>query len=347
VIDKNGVIDYISNYVEDILHFKQVDLLGSNIFEITEPDSVNPLKALFASEMHLINKPVYFTNIGLHCSFCFKHFFDGIMQQKETPAGMRYVLYLHDVTDRKTEAEKLSLLNLELDSFIYKASHDLRSPLLSISGLLNLMEKTIPGEYTEYTLLMRRSLSRLDQFITQLANYARNNNAQQQQSRINFSQLFGEVIETYRFLPNAEKIKFYIDVENAIDTCSDNFRLKIILNNLISNAIKYHNLDQKDPFIKISIQGNENEFIISVSDNGMGIPSENIDKIFGMFKRATEKADGSGLGLYIVKKALDKLNGQIEVKSEINIGTTFTIRVPHGAENCDAEHADTLVKMSL
>lgn len=66
-----------------------------------------------------------------------------------------------------------------------------------------------------------------------------------------------------------------------------------------------------------------------------------------MFKRATEKADGSGLGLYIVKKALDKLNGQIEVKSEINIGTTFTIRVPHGAENCDAEHADTLIKMSL
>lgn len=116
---------------------------------------------------------------------------------------------------------------------------------------------------------------------------------------------------------------------------------------MISNAIKYHNLDQKDPFIRISIQGDENAFIISVSDNGMGIPLENIDNIFGMFKRATEKADGSGLGLYIVKKALEKLNGQIEVKSEISVGTTFTIRVPHGAENCDADHADAFTKMSL
>jgi PAS domain S-box-containing protein len=334
IVDEVGKIEYITTYVEDILHFKQKDLIGSNIFEIIEPNSVANFRSLITGVRSNTNKAVHFEDIGLHCSYCLRHYFDGLVLEKNSKEGRKFAFYLHDVTDRRMDAEKLAVLNLELDSFIYKASHDLRSPLLSITGLLNLMEKSSHFELTEYTQLMKRSTERLTKYITQLAHYSRNNNAEIDNSKINFKHLFEEVIENYKFLPNAEKIRFYVETEDMIETCSDSFRLKIILNNIVSNAIKYHDTTQIYPFVRLAVKGDEKSFYIKVTDNGVGIVEESIDNIFGMFKRATDRADGSGLGLYIVKKALEKMGGTISVSSKIGIGTTFTIALTNGAGEC-------------
>ena len=106
---------------------------------------------------------------------------------------------------------------------------------------------------------------------------------------------------------------------------SDYNQVKIILNNLLTNAVKYHNLEQPNPFIKITFKRNRHEVEISVEDNGRGISKENVPKIFDMFFRAAEDTDGTGLGLYIVKEALNKIKGIIFVDSELGKGSKFRI----------------------
>src|SRR5690606_22991173 len=99
--------------------------------------------------------------------------------------------------------------------------------------------------------------------------------------------------------------------------------------NLMSNAIKYHSLEQPDPFLKIRISTSERGAKIEIEDNGSGIEPSYHQKIFEMFFRASEKSFGSGLGLYIVKQVIDRLNGTISLKSEVNYGTIFTITLPN------------------
>lgn len=101
--------------------------------------------------------------------------------------------------------------------------------------------------------------------------------------------------------------------------------MKIILNNLMANAVKYHNLNQPNPYIRVSFKRIKNVVEIAVQDNGQGIARENIPKIFDMFYRASKGTEGTGLGLYIVQEALTKINGIILVDSELGKGSTFKI----------------------
>jgi len=334
VVGADGEIDYVSDYIEDILKFSPEFVRGKSIFNLTDPESIEQLRSLIEKVRVDNKKPAHFQDLSLFCTFCNKHYFDGIILPLDTVNGQRYAIYLHDVTARKIDAEKLSRLNLELDSFIYKASHDLRAPLLSIRGLINLAEQSPVERRTDFYQLMKRSIDRLDKFISQLAHYTRNSNLSVNYARINFQELFDEIIETYRYLPNSEKIRFETAIEEVEESASDIFRMKVILHNIVSNAVKYHHVNRGDPFIKISLHSDNRELTIKVIDNGSGIATEKLSNVFDMFKRATDKAEGSGLGLYIVKKALEKLNGSIQVQSEEGIGTTFTIVIPNEIDNC-------------
>jgi signal transduction histidine kinase len=109
---------------------------------------------------------------------------------------------------------------------------------------------------------------------------------------------------------------------------TDKSRLKVVLSNIISNAIKYHNLRQEDPTVQITSSQFESTVCISIKDNGIGIPEEAQEKIFDMFYRASDRAGGSGLGLYIVKEIVEKLEGSITVNSVFGVGTTFEVRIP-------------------
>jgi PAS domain S-box-containing protein len=329
IVDEHGEICYISRYVKDILHFSPEDLVGISIFKIAEPESILKLKHFIASNAGQLDRVTYFKDLSFQCTYCQRHFFDGSFVTKSSDLGIRFLFYLHDVTERKEESEKLSKVNMELDNFIYRASHDLRAPLLSLSGLINLSEMTGSTENAEYTSLMRQTVKRLDKFVTQLAHYTRNTNLSINYSRIDFHELFSGIIESYRYLDHTEKIKFMIEVDRNQIIYSDVFRLKIIINNLVSNAIKYHNLRQPNPYIKLSVRNADKRVVISVTDNGAGIDPENIDTIFDMFKRSSDKSEGSGLGLYIVNKALQMIDGTINVKSSHGLGSSFIIDIPN------------------
>ena len=125
------------------------------------------------------------------------------------------------------------------------------------------------------------------------------------------------------------KIRKEISINSKYDLYTDARRLEIIFNNLISNAIKYHNYNQADPFLSIEIDVRRAKCVIDIIDNGCGISAEHLDKIFKMFYRATENSVGSGLGLYITKETVEKLKGTISVRSFVKTGTRFTIVLPN------------------
>jgi signal transduction histidine kinase len=118
-------------------------------------------------------------------------------------------------------------------------------------------------------------------------------------------------------------------IEPYINFYSDPKRLQILFNNLVSNAFRYHDLSKETPFIKVQVTFDQNHAVIQVSDNGKGVHPEHVGNIFEMFYRATDDSKGSGLGLYIVKETVEKLQGIIQVHSVPREGTTFTLRIPN------------------
>jgi ligand-binding sensor domain-containing protein/signal transduction histidine kinase len=223
---------------------------------------------------------------------------------------------------------QLEKTNVELDNYVYRASHDLRAPLTSLLGLINLTKMDIDkDEKQKYLQLMERSIQKMDACICNILDYSRNSRITVEQNDIDFNRIIREVFDDLQYMEGAEGIIKEITVSQGKPFCSDPDRIKTILTNLVSNAIKYRN-QLVDSRIKINIQCNEGYTKINVSDNGSGIREESIGKIFDMFYRASTASVGSGLGLYIVREVVETLKGTIEVKSTFGKGTSFEIVLP-------------------
>lgn len=247
---------------------------------------------------------------------------------------------VRDITERKIAEKKiqknneeLQQINQELDRFVYSASHDLRAPIASLLGLVNLLKKTQDNEVLQLTTLQERSLHKLDYFIQDIVDYSRNKRLKVEINKIDFKKEFDATFELLYYMDNVSKIKKEFSIEGEADFYSDPFRIKIIFNNLISNAIKYSDMSKSEPFINFNVKVDADSARISVKDNGEGIDEDVKNRIFEMFFRASEKGSGSGLGLYIVKESIDKLHGKIEVNSTRFEGTEFIITIPNTKEN--------------
>ncbi|MDQ3536611.1 MAG: PAS domain-containing sensor histidine kinase [Bacteroidota bacterium] len=226
--------------------------------------------------------------------------------------------------------EELLKINSELDRFVYSASHDLRAPLMSILGLINIAKiETKEETNLEYLNLMTKSIHKLDKFVQDIIHYSRNSRLALKNELIDFESLLLENLEEVKYLENAEKIEKLISVEQKQPFYSDKSRICVVLNNIISNAIKYFDYKKTKSFIKISIKVDAATANIEIEDNGIGIASQHVNRIFEMFFRASETNVGSGLGLYIVKETLLKLQGDIQVHSVLGEGTRFSIRIPN------------------
>lgn len=230
--------------------------------------------------------------------------------------------------------QNLKKVNEELDRFVYSASHDLKAPLSSLLGLIELFKMDIqnPENVAQYLQMMQTSITRLNKVILDLADFSRNERLEIKQKKIEFKDLIQEIIDSLKFIPNVSEIHFKINIqENTTAFYSDSLRLRIMLNNLITNAIVYHNFHQSTPIVIIDIIYDDKRAIIQILDNGRGIAEEHHQKIFNMFYRAAEDSRGSGLGLYIVKGIVEKLNGEIDLDSEHGVGTIFSIELPNMA----------------
>ncbi|MGB3144640.1 MAG: HAMP domain-containing sensor histidine kinase, partial [Maribacter sp.] len=177
--------------------------------------------------------------------------------------------------------------------------------------------------------MMDTAIQNLDSFISDIIQYSRNRNVEIVGELINFDKLVQESLASLWYLQNRSEIAITVKIDEEIPFVSDRKRVSVILNNLISNAIKYHNLSQADPTIGLTIKTNSSYATIKVEDNGTGIAQEHIDKIFDMFYRVPSKVMGSGIGLFIVSEILNKLDGEFTIESKPKQGTVFLITIPN------------------
>ena len=173
------------------------------------------------------------------------------------------------------------------------------------------------------------SVKRLDDLVMELLSISRNDRVNDPHVDVNMMVEVNNSISSYYNATNTENLEIKAKIYQPVALKTDATRVRIILNNIISNAIKYRSFHKDNSFIDIEIHVNEKEAVISIEDNGEGIEESKLPHIFDMFYRATEKSVGSGLGLYIVKKVADKLNAKIDVTSEELEGTTFKITIPN------------------
>ena len=245
------------------------------------------------------------------------------------------LFFLLDINYRAEEElsknnELLTKTNSELDRFVYSASHDLRAPLSSLLGLINISKLTFkPEELKLHLEMMEGRVAHLDSFIKEIINYSRNSRLRVQIDNANLLSLITDVVDSLRFSEHAVHIKIEILVSPELQIIADANRLKVILTNLISNSIRYADFTRKNPFIQVEAERTDNEMKIRVTDNGLGIAKEHHSKIFEMFYRASENSTGSGLGLYIVMETLTRMGGTIEMTSEHGSGSTFVISLPN------------------
>jgi signal transduction histidine kinase len=228
--------------------------------------------------------------------------------------------------DKNKELEKT---NKELDRFVYSASHDLRSPISSVRGLIGLVRLNPHASDTKsYLEMMDNQLIGLNKFIEDIVSYSRNTRVAFKVELIQLKKLVEEVLMSLQFYPGSEKIDIELNIPDETTLYSDPTRVRIVLANLLSNALKYSDPTRENPFIKISATKGHTHLQISVRDNGAGIDHRYVSKIFDMFYQENEKSDGSGLGLYIVKETLEKIQGEINVKSELGKGSEFKVMLP-------------------
>ena len=237
-------------------------------------------------------------------------------------------------TRKKTEESlkvtnrRLRKANVELDNFVYKVSHDLRAPIASVLGLVNLAHQEKDQKMIlEYIDLIKSSALQQDIFIKDILDLSRNSRVMVERKKISFTSLINDTFEQLKYSSNGQKLEKRINISGQKDFYSDERRLKVILNNIISNSIRYAN--GKEPVVDINVSVNKQSARISVKDNGVGIEKKHQKKIFDMFYRATDDNAGSGLGLYIVKESVEKLNGYIDLESEPGKGTVISLEIPN------------------
>jgi signal transduction histidine kinase len=229
----------------------------------------------------------------------------------------------------ENEASKMAKVNRELDSFIYRTSHDLRAPIASILGITNLAKMETKEEVgLHYFNMVESRAKKMDYVIADILTLARTTKKELKLELVDFNKLLQEVISDVKFNKGARIIDLRYIQDPANVFCSDYAQVTIIIANLISNAVKYHNLEQVDPFISVTFNAKPTQVVIEISDNGTGISKEHQKKIFDMFYRASTQADGTGLGLYIVTEAIAKLGGKITVESELGKGSLFRVVLP-------------------
>lgn len=249
----------------------------------------------------------------------------------------RVVLSFIDITEQKNKEkeiikqnQELKKANQELDNFVYRVSHDLRAPLASSIGLTSLiMQQDLGEEVKEMVELQKISLHKMDQFIQDILHYSRNSRMQVTSQMLDLDGMIQDIVSQLKHLNSDNAVNVSIFNEASMPCYSDVQRIQLILNNLISNTFRYRNPYIAESITQVWISGDEHYFSISVADNGLGIRPQHINRIFDMFYRASNDVPGSGLGLYIVKEAVEKLGGHIFVESEVSKGTAFTVLLPN------------------
>ena len=229
----------------------------------------------------------------------------------------------------KDKTLKIKKLHSEMNQFVYSLSHELRGPLMSISGVSKLAKLEIEDpNILEYFELIDSATFKLDDFIYKMLDFYRSTKIDNKISEINFAEIVEQQMDAYRSKFDLSDFEISININQETIFFSDNSKIRVILNNLFSNSVQFQKREDSEKRILISIKVEEAIATIMVQDNGIGIDEKYQNEVFNLFTRATKKNVGTGLGLYMVKEAVEQMGGKIELDSVLSEGTTIKIELP-------------------
>jgi two-component system, sensor histidine kinase and response regulator len=223
--------------------------------------------------------------------------------------------------------------NDELKRFVYSASHELKSPLSTILGAVKMAEQQTDNDNTEmYFNMIRDSAFNLEALIKNIINYHKNSSAEKDIKEVKFQNLISEILNIYKGSDMISNINIKVNIEQKNIFISDDFRIRLIISNLISNALKYQKENEDYKYISIKVKAGPDFADLSIEDNGIGMDKDCSPQIFNLFYRGTSQNTGTGFGLYIVREALNKIGGEILVSSSEGIGSVFQIKIPNNSK---------------
>ncbi len=230
----------------------------------------------------------------------------------------------------KSKNDQLAKVNHQMEKFLYSTSHDLRSPITSILGLINLVKMESKDQTAlTYVEKIESSTLKLDKIIRDIMSFSRATYKHTSSEKIDFELLLWKVINSHRDSEMGRKIHFEVKVSGGFPFYGDTDRIEIIIDNIIRNAIQFHDINKSRPFVRVNVSIDHSKALFEFIDNGIGIAKQHMPDIFNMFYKASHISRGAGLGLYIVKETLEKLEGTISTESEIGFGTVFRVIIPN------------------
>lgn len=306
---------------------KMASMTGVDFFATIKETYPKPIRILVTGQ---IEREVLIEALNRGSIFCY---IDKPWKEDAVHNAVHNAYALYDVRQQlELKIIELEKTNEELNRFIYSTSHDLRSPLTSIMSVIELARATNDmQDPSGYLDMVEDCVLRVDTLIEKMIEYYKNLRADAEHiDNIDFTELINNSIQLLAAQNPA--LHFHVDIKQPTAFMGDTFRLNIIINNLISNAVKYQKPNAKDPAIWVDIKVDSKNATISIKDNGTGIPKEQLDNVFKMFFRYNSSVAGTGIGLFVVKEALQKLGGEITVQSTLSEGTTFKMVIPNKAK---------------
>ncbi len=222
---------------------------------------------------------------------------------------------------------QLSQLNERINAFAHSLTHDLRAPISSLTGLVTVLERERDiAQLPVYTAMMRETLELQDKYIQEVLASIRNDKVQQDEV-CNLSELVIDLQRQNGFFAGGKQVKFVNELEVPELKCNV-AGIKVVFNNLVSNAIKYADFSKPEQWIRIRSYHKDQHCVIEIEDNGLGIPPEQKSNIFNKYFKSGLNKKSMGLGLYFTKQAIEEMQGTISVKSLLGIGTSFIVSLP-------------------
>ncbi|HIA03048.1 MAG TPA: GHKL domain-containing protein [Myxococcales bacterium] len=288
-------------------------VLGGLVFGSTRPDAFPP------PDIHMARQVASFMALSIERQ----------RQRDSTVVLMQRLEAKHKSLEETIE--RLERANLELDTFIYSASHDIRAPLLSISGLADLaltaQENGEEGDLVDMLGRVKKNVARLDQLVTDILQVNRARLMERVIEGTNVEELLNEVLDALGDMERPEQLDVDVICNLPPDLPLESRRLRQVLSNLISNAMKYMDPETEESWIRIKAWQDNDQLHITVTDNGIGVAGEQSERIFELFYRGTSHSFGSGLGLYLVKRQCEAMGGDVRLNSNES-GSEFHVRVP-------------------
>ncbi len=329
IFDEHLIIRQVNQKAVELLCFDQSQLIGkplSHLFPNSEKKAVKTIKSKLSGQGFLYNKETYFRHesgfvipVSLSLS---------VLKDHKDEKG--FMLIAKDLKQALLTANALKQKNEELKTLVYKVSHDLKGPVASVLGLLNLAEMADDDLPTikKYLSHIKTSLDKLNHTIVGLLEYSHALQPDNDTTIIYIKDLFIEVIQGFALYPGGNEMDFRLDIPDDLTMKSGKKLLMSIFQHLIENAIVYRATFKKQAELKITATQDGKNIVLTFKDNGCGMENQVASRAFEMFYRGTHTSHGSGLGLFITKSNVERLGGEISLSSKIGVGTQVNLLLP-------------------